>query len=366
MATSLLGFVVAETFAHFVVLYVVWALSTALHSGTADAWLYDALRESLREDEFARVRGRGGAVYEWTSAGTMIAGGLLYVAHPTYPFVASAALHCLGMVLVTSVPRNAQYRRGATDGGEQAGKTDESTAADSTGGTDDATAADDRRSRTDDESGGVGVRGSLSVTRTVLFSRDLRTFVAFVACFFAVIQATDTFIQPIAEGVLADALAGVTVGGRSIPEPALLGVLYACFAAVGAIASDRTGAVRARLDARSAVALLAVGVALALLVPWFVAALAIPAFVLLKGAHALSKPLVAQYVNDRTGSAARATILSATSMGFALVRAPLKPVAGAVADATSPVATVALLGVGLLAVTLLFTVRTGRWRALVW
>src|SRR6056297_679566 len=101
MTASLLGFVVADAFWHFVGLYALWSLSTAFHSGTADAWLFETLRESLREDDFTRVRGRGGAVYEWTSASTMIVGGLLYVVHPAYPFVASAVLHGLGIFVVT-------------------------------------------------------------------------------------------------------------------------------------------------------------------------------------------------------------------------------------------------------------------------
>ncbi|ELZ12276.1 putative sugar transporter [Halovivax asiaticus JCM 14624] len=74
--------------------------------------------------------------------------------------------------------------------------------------------------------------------------------------------------------------------------------------------------------------------------------------------YALSKPLVTQYVNDHAETATRATVLSATSMAFAVVRAPLKPVAGIVADVTSPIATVALLGVGLLGAVGVVAVRS--------
>nr|WP_245547769.1 MFS transporter [Halovivax ruber] len=347
MAASLLGFVVAAAFWQFVVLYALWSISTAFHSGTADAWLYDTLRESVREDEFTRIRGRGGAIYEWTSAATMIVGGLLYVLHPTYPFVASAALHGFGMAIVVSMPRNERYRTERPDGGQSAPNIDQSD-----GAGDDAEPAGSSAGAT------ASFHRTLSTTRRVLFSRKLRLFVGFVACFFAVVQATDTYIQPITETLLADALESVTVAGRPLPEPALLGVLYATFAAVGAIASDRAGAVYSRFGSRSAVVWLAFGVAVSLLVPWFVALLAIPVFVLLKGAYALSKPLVTQYVNDHAATANRATVLSATSMTFALVRAPLKPVSGIVADATSPIATVALLGVGLLGAVGVVAVRS--------
>ncbi|WP_254863960.1 MFS transporter [Halovivax gelatinilyticus] len=320
MTVSLLGFVVAETFAHFVVLYGLWSISMAFHSGTADAWLYETLRESLREVEFARVRGRGGAVYEWTSATTMIVGGFLYVVDPVYPFLASAALHALGIVVVASMPQNARYRDGDPDARP-------------------------------------GVRTTVSITGSVLFSRELRLFVCFVACFFAVVQATDTYIQPITEAVLADLLESVTVAGRDVPEPALLGVLYATFAVVGAIASDRAGSVRRWFGLRTALVWIPVVVAVALVTPRMFALLAIPVFVLMKGAYALSKPLVAQYVNDLVGGANRATVLSATSMSFALVRAPLKPVAGFVADTTSPLSTVALLGLSFLLVAFVIAAR---------
>lgn len=350
MATSLLGFVVARAFWHFLVLYALWSISTAFHSGTADAWLYDTLKESLREEEFTRVRGRGGAVYEWTSAGTMICGGFLYVLHPTYPFVASAALHGLGLLAVATMPRNTQYRDSVADGGTESTGGVETDAAgeDVSESSSEADAAEATNSA--ERTAATSFRRSLSVTRTVLFSRELRLFVGFVACFFAVVQATDTYIQPITEAVLADALESVTLAGREIPEPALLGVLYACFAIVGAIASDRAGAIRERFGSRTAVLWIGVGVAAALLAPWALPLLAIPVFVFMKGAYTLSKPLVTQHVNDHTGTASRATVLSATSMSFAVVRAPLKPVAGAVADATSPLSTVALLGIVLLGV----------------
>ncbi|ELY89878.1 MFS transporter [Natrialba taiwanensis] len=335
MTASVAGFVVADAYWQFVVLYSLWAVSIAFQSGTADAWLYETLATDLRNDdnddnsgngdnnEFTRVRGRGGAIYEYTSAMTMIAGGLLYVAHPTYPFIASAALHACGIGIVLSFPQNAH-------GGE--------------------TIATDR----------VGVRESLSIIRTDLLSGSLRPFVAFIALFFAVVNAADSFIQPIAETVLGRVLDSMAVMGASagggtgagtaigvtagLPEPALLGVLYACFAVVSAIASDSAARVRELAGIRVVLVWVPVAVAVALVAPAVLPLLAIPVFVFLKGAAALSKPLVTAYVNDRIGSTGRATVLSAMSMCYAVVRAPLKPVAGYVADLTGPLETVALLG----------------------
>ncbi|WP_323173026.1 MFS transporter [Natrialba sp. PRR66] len=342
MTASVAGFVVADAYWQFVVLYSLWAVSIAFQSGTADAWLYETLATDLRNDdnddnsgngdndstedndEFTRVRGRGGAIYEYTSAMTMIVGGLLYVVHPTYPFVASAALHACGIGIVLSLPQN--------------------------GHGDEGTIATDR----------VGVRESLSIIRTDLLSGSLRPFVAFIALFFAVVNAADTFIQPIAETVLGQVLDSMAVMGASagggtgagtaigvttgLPEPALLGVLYACFAVISAIASDSAARVRELVGIRAVLVWVPVAVAVALVAPVVLPLLAIPVFVFLKGAAALSKPLVTAYVNDRIGSTGRATVLSAMSMCYAVVRAPLKPVAGYVADLTGPLETVALLG----------------------
>ncbi|ELZ06347.1 Major Facilitator Superfamily transporter [Natrialba chahannaoensis JCM 10990] len=333
MALSIIGFVVADAYWQFVVLYTLWAISIAFQSGTADAWLYDTLAADLRSGEFTRVRGRGGAVYEYASAITMIMGGLLYVVHPTYPFVASAILHACGIVIVYSMPQNAQY-----SGERRAGSADRTT----------GNSGDNDTPNTNHihDTPPISIRESLSILRSTLLARPLRAFVVYVALFFAVVNATDTYIQPIAEDILGGVLESpiVAATGATLPEPALIGVLYACFAVVGAVASDNAARVRARFGLRAALIWLPVVVALALVVPAFLPLLAIPVFVLVKGVYALSKPLVNQYINDRATATGRATVLSATSMGYAFVRAPLQPLAGGVADIVGPLATVAGLG----------------------
>jgi len=69
------------------------------------------LRERLDGATFTRIRGRGGAVYQLGSAVTMIAGGLLYVLHPTYPFVA------LFFAMVTTADLAPLIERGSGDAG---------------------------------------------------------------------------------------------------------------------------------------------------------------------------------------------------------------------------------------------------------
>ena len=310
MAASVAGFVVAETFLAFVALYALWALALSLRSGTADAWLYETLRERTDESSFTRVRGRGGAANQWGSALAMVAGGLLYVRHPTYPCVAAAVLHALGVVAVLSLPENEAL-------GDPAA------------------------------SEALGVREALGLIRTEFLAPALRAFVPFVALFFAIVGTADTYIQPITVDVLESATA--TAGPlAAVPEAATLGVIYAGFAALAAGASYHAEAVADRVGPRRALLGVPVLVAALLLAPVAVPLLALPAFFGMKGGEALYKPLANQYLNDRTGSRGRATVLSAASLVYALVRAPLKPVAGYAADLAGPVALVAGLGAGFL------------------
>ncbi|WP_049926692.1 MFS transporter [Halopiger goleimassiliensis] len=311
MTVSIAGFVVATTFLEFVVLYAFWSVSLALQSGTADAWLYDTLSEALRDEEFTRIRGRGGAVYQWTSGVTMILGGFLYVVHPTYPFFASAVLNAAGVVIVLTMPRNSRFR-------------------------DDGVAADR-----------LGPRQSLELVRAEFTRPGLRSFVAYVALFFAVTRTADEYIQPITTDVLEAAFEAVSLAG-AIPEETTLGFLYAGFALLAAVASYHAETVRDLVGLRRTVVWLPIAVAGCLLLPRLVPLLAIPVFLAMKGASALWEPLVTQYLNDATGSAGRATVLSAASMAYALVRAPVMPLAGFAADVVGPVSTVAWLGVAFL------------------
>ncbi|MFC4542056.1 MFS transporter [Halosolutus amylolyticus] len=319
MTASVAGFVVVDSFTGFVVLYAIWSIALSLQSGTADAWLYETLRDRTDEETFTRVRGRGGSVHHWVSAATMIAGGLLYVGHPTYPFVASAFLHGIGVVVVLSMPANAQF---------------------------------DRSSPTET----VGVRESLSILRTRFSNPSLRAFVLFVALFFALVSVADTYVQPITVDVLAGIDPMRSIAGPTVPEEATLGVVYAGFAALSAIASYYAESVRDLFGLRTALLALPVAIAGLFLTPLVLGLLAIPVFFCMKGATALYRPLVNQYLNDRVESVGRATLLSAASMGYALVRAPLKPVAGYLADLTSPIVLLAAIGAGFVVVAVTMVV----------
>ena len=305
-ATSIAGFVAASTFRQFVALYVIWALANALRHGAADAWLYEMLRERLDSDAFTRVRGRGGAVYQVVTAVTMIVGGLLYAVHPTYPFAASAVLSGLGVGAILLMPQ------------------------------------------TDADADQPGVTDALTTLREQFTRPSLRAFVPFIALFFAMVTTADTYIQPIT----VDVIERLSAALAPVAEEATLGFVYAGFAFAGGIASYNAERIRGWLGLRRALLAVPLVTAAALVFPLAVPLLAVPAFFLMRAATDLSKPLVNQYLNDRAGSASRATVLSAAQMSYAVVRAPLKPLVGVIADATSPFGAIAALGGGFLIVGL--------------
>ncbi|MFC7059083.1 hypothetical protein [Halovenus salina] len=204
----------------------------------------------------------------------------------------------------------------------------------------------------------TGPRATVHLLRTKLLRPPLRAFVAFVALFFGVIAAADSYIQPIVVDVLAG-LSAPSVSTLAVPEEATLGFVYAGFAVVAAVASYHADTVRAWSGLRAALIAVPAVVAAALVVPVLVPVAALPVFFVMKGGEALSKPLVGQYLNDRTAETERATVLSAASMSYAVVRAPLKPLAGVVADASAPTTAVATLGVVFIAgAGVLFVVTT--------
>lgn len=324
MGVSIAGFVVARSFRQFVALYVFWALAMALHHGTDDAWLYATLQETADEESFTRIKGRGGAIYQLGSAVTMILGGFLYVAHPTYPFVGSAILNAAGVAVVLSMPQNPQPETKS------------------------------RLTR--------GARESLSLLREEFIRSGFRAFVLYAALFFGVIAAADTYIQPITVAVLEDLSVGgvssLSALGFAVPPEAILGFVYAGFALVAAVASYNAETIRKFVGLRTTLLVVPVGIAVLFVFLFVIPVFAIPVFFAMKGADSLTKPLVAQYLNDRISEAGRATVLSAASMSYAAIRAPLKPVSGVFADLTTPFAAVGALGAFFLLVSIALFVFT--------
>jgi hypothetical protein len=304
--TSLLGFTVVTDFAGFLALYALWALTFTFASGTEEAWLCETLRERLDTDEFTRVRGRGRAVGSWAMAATMVVSGFLYAVNPEWPFVAAVLVGLASVGVLLTMPESG-------DGGRT-----------------------------------PGLREAVPVVRGALGRPGLRSLVLYVGLFYGVVSAADDLVQPIAVDAFDIYLDALPAAASGLPEEALLGFLYAGFTAVAGLASDNADRLENTLGTTRTVLLVPAVVAVCYLLPLAATAAAVPVFFLLKTGRAAVEPVAGQYLNDRVPSAGRATVLSAAAMVFALVRVPLKLLAGTVADAAGAVAGVAALGVAFL------------------
>jgi MFS family permease len=357
---STASFLVATDLLGFLFTFGTLSLATTFISGSGQAWLYDTLAERLDTDEFTRVQGRGSAASKWSMAVTMIAGGLLYVEDPVYPFVAGLALQSVSLLLVLSLPKNRQYRAGASADAEaptddedtesadagtptgdedtesaetDAGPSESDSAATTPAATDDAT--DDREVLT--------VFDTLPLIRDQLSRPPLRSFVVFTALYGGLLMTADAYIQP----VTLDAIRGsldATLAAIGLPEPATLGFLYSAFTVVSAVASDRAEQVESLLGTRSALLGIPALIAGLFLLPVVVPILAFPMFFVMKAGGSVFHPISGQYLNDRLESVGRATVLSTVSMLSALSRIPFAVGSGVVADVFDARTAVAALG----------------------
>lgn len=309
-ALSVYALAFADSFPAFVALYVVWAVGGAFTSGAGDAWLYDVLDARLAADAFTRVRGRGGAVNMTVSAASMLAAGALYAADPRLPFLVGGTVNAAGIPVLLAMPR--VDARGSDADGDGDG---------------DAGSGQDA----------LGVRKAARVVRTQLLAPPVRPVVVGVALFLGIVGAADTYVQPVA------------VDAVGLSELAL-GPLYAGFSAVAAVASYHADRLERAVGTAGVLAGVPVAVGVFLVVPAMAApALAVPAFVAMKGAREVVAPVASGYLNEHVDSVGRATVLSAAAMCYGTVRLALKPIGGVAADAVGPLATVAGLGAALAA-----------------
>jgi MFS family permease len=315
---STASFLVATDFPGFIVTFCLLSLGHTFVSGSGDAWLYDTLADQVDEDRFTYVRGRGAAIGQWVGAAGMVVGGALYVVDVTYPFLAGLGMGVVNLAILLQMPKNRQF----TDEGED---------------------------------GRLGILEALPVVRGQLWQPQLRVFVLYMALFTGALLTADMFIQPVAVDVMESNLAAM-VG--QLPEGATLGVLYASFTVVSAIASDRADDVKQWLGIRRAMLLVPVAVGVVYVLPAVVPLLVFPMFFVMKGSGSLVRPIAGQYLNDRVESVGRATVLSVVSMVYAVARTPFAIGSGAVADMTSPRMAVAVLGVIFLVGTALIYLST--------
>lgn len=302
ISVSVLAFGLADSFWLFAGIHVLWALGTTLHSGSASAWLYDALADRAATDTFAMVRGRGNAAKLLTAGGSAVIGGYLASYSLLYPFLASSVLTALGIGVVLSFPE--------------------------------PNTATDRESRSN-----LSIRDAVTTVREHLATPPLRSFVFFIGLFYALVFSINTYIQPIS-----------VEAGLTLTE---IGWMYGGFTVVSALVNSNTGRIESVIGLQRwyavVPALLGGAFALAAFVP---PVFVIPVFFAMRAAMSSSQALDDTYVNDRTESGGRATVLSAVSMVVSLFIVPVKLLAGPLGDVTSPTVAVSVLGLTLLVGTI--------------
>ena len=306
VCVAVFGFL--NTFWSILAIYALWGVGATFRSGSEDAWLYDTLEERIDAEDFTHVKGRGSSIGLAMATVSALLGGYLYRADPYYPFLLSAAVIGVGTVVVATIPETERYQDGTHDP---------------------FTPGD-----------------ALPVIRDTLLAPGLRPFVLALLSFVALGWGTIVFTQPIAR----DVWLGLGLPSGQV-EP-MLGWLYAGFSALSAVATYHADAIERAVGTerwmRLAPLLLGGAFVLTALLP----VAAVPTFFLIRVLLEPTNVLKARYVNDRTPSLGRATVLSAVSMLLAAARIPARLAAGVLGDGVGPYATIGVFGAGLVGFTL--------------
>ena len=305
------GYLVATDIWGFLFVFGTLSFGHTFVSGSGSAWLYDTLQEHDIEEEFTRISGRARAIGSGVMAVTMIAGGLLYVVDPFYPFYAGVALSLVNIGFVLFLPKNAAY-------------------------------ADDGR-ESEAEGGQLSMLEALPTIRDRITSRALRWFVVYMALFSGALMTADMYIQPVVRDALEQSY-GPLLSAYGIPEAATLGFFYASFMGVSAIGSDYASNIEEWLGVKTAMFVLPMVIALFYLVPVVLPVAVFPMFFVMKGSNSLIFPISGRYVNEQIASVGRATVISAVAMVRAVAGIPFRVGSGMFADLFSPIAAVAALG----------------------
>ncbi|WP_313690928.1 MFS transporter [Halorarum halobium] len=324
LVAVMVGFTVADSTAGFAAVYVLWSAGWTFRTGTADAWLYELLAGRDAEDEYARIGGRAESTLLLVSGATALVAGLLYTVDPAVPFLANAGLAALGLPLLFTLPKTKHV-----EGGSDRGAADDGAAPDDVNG-DSAGKKADRAEATGAEPA-MGVREAARVLWTQLSRPALRWIVVYAALFNLAFSVTRVFEQPAMRAV------GVPIAG--------LGVLYAGFKLVSAVAASATGAIQDRLGTGGVLLLLVpvVGVAYASFA--VVPILLLPALFCRRALQQITRPVRNEYVNDRLEDVGRATVLSGVSMALTLASGTANVLGGRVAAAVGPLAFLSVTGV---------------------
>ncbi|RZH66472.1 MFS transporter [Natrinema altunense] len=295
---SLSSFMFAFTYSFygFVVLYIFWSLGQSFQSGTDSAWLFDILKEQegLDQEDYTRIRGRGNALGLLVSGAAAIAGGYLGEINLAIPWIISGTIVGLGFFIVLTFPDSAQFSE-------------------------------------DSDEKPFTIMDVLPVIRERFINSPLGPFVVYVGLFFGVLGAVEYFIQPISVDM-----------GISVTQ---IGWIYGGFTVVSASVSYFSEEIKRTIGIRRWFNIIPPVLGVLFIAILVFPAVAIPLFFLMKGARNGSSPLETQYINDNTVSKGRATAISIVFMVHSLFEIPLAVGAGALADFTSPLTAIILLGI---------------------
>lgn len=283
--TNTVGIAVFAMSGDYVVIlasYLVWGSAFTLYSGANSAFLFDSLKALGREHEYGRILGRSLAMTAVAGIVATLSGPLMAAATDlTVPIYASAFTTAIAMVVVITMMYEPP--------------------------------------RFDMPTEHLSYAGEVRVAfRTVWHSPDLRRFIPLIAASLATMMAVSVFSQPFL------ARHGIETGD--------VGWFLVFSQAAGVPAALLAHRLSHWLGWRMAFSLFPALAGLVALALWRVDALVVFPFIPLGALlFALYEPMSSDYVNQRIGSAQRATILSFQTLLVSLVVAPLEVAAGALA-----------------------------------
>lgn len=306
-----IGWLVVRDAPGVVAVYGLLGVALSLRSGTTTSWLYDTLDEYGEADRYSEIASRSLSLMRATTAVTMLVGSGLYVVSPPYAFVAAALGSAVAAVAALALPANRRYR-GDSDDSDRVSPVEAATA-----------------------------------LRSFMTMPAVRTVVGFSAVFASAVAVASRYLQPIVtEAARAEQ---VVLGGRLVPGVVILGVVGATYTFLGAVTVDYADALEDRLGTGLTVAAIYVVSAAVMLVPFAstvlpvsVVAVTALAMVVFNSLPKIAGPVRNGYLHEYADTVDRATVMSAVTFSFSVVRIPVILAAGAVADAYS--ATLAVAG----------------------
>lgn len=281
---GILAFAFAANFPLLLLSYVLWAIGLAFGTGNAQAFLYDSLAAGDEEDDYSKILGRVNALRVGATMCGGVAGGLIAgaVTLQTPIFVAVGAYVIAGFI---ALRMDEPPRHESSDG-----------------------------------------RGTLLTTmrtagRALRADAAVRYIILFQVALMLAMIADFVLTQPFLEA-------------HSVPVAlfGILGVPMRLASMGGAILAYR---VAAGFGLRRAAGLSLVIVVAALSILGTVNHIAaFAALVASQASIGLAQPAVSGYINDRTASNIRATVMSVIPLGMALCFALAMPLVGLAADAS--------------------------------